>query len=359
MKRLERILLLWFWIVLGLVGVPQTLYLYRMLKRPMTFLPALELGLLFSALWLVFTPGMLAMARRFPLEKPHLIRNLLIHTPISMVFGATNRVLFVLLAQFLPWVAEPTLTIKALFNDMVLRIDVQAFLYWMVVLLHTGLAYYVRNTELSSQLAQSQLQALKMQLQPHFLFNTLNTISSMIHVDTRAADLMVVRLSEFLRLSLENAGAGQVPLEEEMHFVERYLEIEKIRFEDRLQIDFEIARETLRASVPNLILQPLVENAVRHGVARVARNARIVIQSSAKDGNLFLKVQDNGAGISSNGGGPRREGVGLANTRARLQTLYGEDQSFDLQPGREGGAEATLRMPLRFIHENHESSDRR
>src|SRR5262249_5377631 len=149
----------------------------------------------------------------------------------------------------------------------------------------------VRASRLETRLAQAQLNALKMQLHPHFLFNTLHSISSLVNEDPEAAEAMIARFSELLRLSLENTGAEEVPLSQEVEFIERYLEIEQIRFEDRLHIHFDIDPQTLDARVPNLILQPLVENAIRHGIAENS-GGRVEVRSRLVEGKLLLQVLD-------------------------------------------------------------------
>jgi two-component system, LytTR family, sensor kinase len=186
----------------------------------------------------------------------------------------------------------------------------------------------LKTSELKAALADSQLSALKMQLHPHFLFNTLNSISTLLHEDVMAADEMIARLGDFLRLTLENSGEQTVSLAEEIKFINSYLEIESIRFGDRLAFDSEVGAEALRARVPNLILQPIVENAIRHGISRQIRPGKISIRARRAGNKLRLEVEDNGPGVQNgtNGG----FGIGLANTRARLFNLYGDDQQLEM-----------------------------
>jgi LytS/YehU family sensor histidine kinase len=168
-----------------------------------------------------------------------------------------------------------------------------------------------------------------------------------------------VRLGEFLRLALENAGTQEVTLERELEFIRRYLEIEKIRFEDRLQLEYRIAPDTQDACVPNLLLQPLVENAVQHGISRLAAGGRLCIESSVRDGRLSLLVWNDGPAIDVLGRRSDREGVGLANISARLRVLYGDDHTFFIR-NRPGGVEAVLEFPLRATerHQQHAYSHR-
>jgi len=225
--------------------------------------------------------------------------------------------------------------------------------YAAVVLAWHALNYYHERREreiqaaaLAAQLAQAQLQTLKMQLQPHFLFNTLNSISALNHEDPRAANRMIARLSELLRLTLENDGAQQVSLLQELDFLKRYLEIQQVRFGDRLNVRFDVTPETLEARVPNLLLQPLVENAIQHGIAPFAVRGEINIQASRENGLLCLRVTDNGPGLPGAKPTGAPEGVGLANTRARLQQIYSNAHRFELRNGTEQGAVAEVRIPF-------------
>jgi len=204
----------------------------------------------------------------------------------------------------------------------------------------------IQAAALAAQLAQAQLQTLKMQLQPHFLFNTLNSISALNHEDPRAANRMIARLSELLRLTLENDGAQEVSLLQELDFLKRYLEIQQVRFGDRLNVRFDVTPETLEARVPNLLLQPLVENAIQHGIAPFAARGEISIQASCENGLLCLRVTDNGPGLPAPKPSGPPEGVGLANTRARLQQIYSNAHRFELRNGTEQGAVAEVRIPF-------------
>lgn len=204
----------------------------------------------------------------------------------------------------------------------------------------------LRASQLEGQLAQARLTALKMQLHPHFLFNTLHSISALVSEDPEAAERMIARLSELLRLALDNAGAQEVPLEQELAFLERYLAIEQIRFQDRLTVALHIDPETLGARVPNLVLQPLVENALRHGIAPRPGPGHVEIRARREAGRVHLCVRDDGPGLPPGDGRPP-EGVGLTNTRARLRRLYGDDHRFELVSPPAGGLEVHLSLPYR------------
>jgi LytS/YehU family sensor histidine kinase len=180
-----------------------------------------------------------------------------------------------------------------------------------------------------------------MQLDPHFLFNTLNGIMALIQENPQAAQRTVARLSEFLRLTLENSGVQEVPMQKELEFLDRYLQIEQLRFGDRLTVQQDVDPATLGGLVPSLILQPLVENAIKHGVAERRGPATILIQAARDDGRLVIHVRDNGGGIPST----PQEGIGLTNTRQRLQRLYGDEHVFELSSLEGGGVDVLLSIP--------------
>jgi len=202
--------------------------------------------------------------------------------------------------------------------------------------------------QLQAQLAEARLQTLRMQVNPHFLFNTLHAVSSLVERDPRGVRRMIARLSELLRYTMERAGEQEVSLHEELLFLEGYLEIQQIRFQDRLEVEEDIAPDVLDALVPSLILQPLVENAIKHGVSRIEEMGRIEIKAWREDETLCLSVRDNGPGlVETSGDGERTsEGVGLRNTRERLQSLYGTAQQLVLKSAPSGGAHAQIRLPF-------------
>lgn len=193
---------------------------------------------------------------------------------------------------------------------------------------------------------QAQLRALRYQLNPHFLFNTLNAISTLVaQQENAAANRMLARLSDFLRLTLESSGAQEVPLSAELDFVKRYLEIEQVRLGERLDVRFHIAPEALAVAVPSLILQPLVENAIRHSIAPREAGGRLEIEARCAAGLLHLEVRDDGpqptGDLALLG-----QGVGLSNTRARLAQLYGSSHGFELRVAEVGGLAVIIRLPL-------------
>jgi two-component system LytT family sensor kinase len=226
--------------------------------------------------------------------------------------------------------------------------------YSILVAATQGYLYYqryrqgeLRSAQLSAQLAQAQLQALRMQLHPHFLFNTLNSIATLIHKDPDAADQMTARLSDLLRLTLENIGVQEVPLAQELEFLERYLDIERTRFSDRLVVRIDVAPETLDASTPYLILQPLVENAIRHGIAARSLPGCVTVRAERDGEMLVLEVKDDGPGIPA--ASASNNGIGISSTRARLEKLYGDGHVFELNNAAEGGLAVKLAFPFRLM----------
>jgi signal transduction histidine kinase len=200
----------------------------------------------------------------------------------------------------------------------------------------------MRSVELEGRLAQAELQNLKMQLHPHFLFNTLHTISVLMMRDTNLANRMVIRLSDLLRIALDSAGSQLVPFKQELDFLRGYLEIEQTRFQDRLTIDIDVPAAALYAQVPNLILQPLVENAIRHGLATRPGAGNIQIRAAVNGETLRLQVSDDGPGLN----GECKKGIGLTNTEARLRQLYGAAHKFEIGRSPSGGVEVTITIPF-------------
>ena len=229
-------------------------------------------------------------------------------------------------------------------------IALQLFVYSAIVLATHGAEYYRRSREreqLEARLAETRLQLLSVQLQPHFLFNTLNTIAEMVHHDADKADYMITSLSDLLRRALDLGSTQEIPLEEELALLARYLDIQRARFGERLQLTCEVADDVRRAAVPVLLLQPLVENAIHHGLSARATAGRIDIDArrTRRPGST-ITVSDDGRGVSGDALAGR-ERFGLGNTRARLEALYGREQRLELTNGPNGGALVSLELPLR------------
>jgi len=300
-------------------------------------------------LWALMTPVVVWMARRFRFESGRWAAALCAHigasavlTVIQILLGETVITLLGLRPMLAFW--------KKVDYSFVANFQSSLPTYWLILFAYLAFDYYVkyrdrelRGVQLAAELSRAQLQALKMQLEPHFLFNTLNSISSLMYRDVEAADAMLVRLSEFLRLTLDRELDQEVTLQEELEFVRRYLEIEKIRFEDRLTVSVDVGHDVGEARVPTLALQPLIENAIHHGIASRLAGGSIAIRARRDDGTLRISVADDG--VASCGEHPR-ERIGLANTRARLEQLYGAAQRFTFGASPAGGFVVEMVIPF-------------
>jgi signal transduction histidine kinase len=312
----------------------------------------LRLSLADWYLWAALAPLLVWLARRFPIERPHWLRSALVHLPGSLAFSVLHLYLYAVATRVMMpgWTYQPLEIFRVMFGA---KFSPGFLTYWAIVGAASAFDYYQRYQErelrasrLEAQFTQAQLSLLKMQLHPHFLFNTLHSISALMHRDVDLADRMLARLGDLLRLSLDSLRVEEVPLRQELDFLLRYVEIEKMRFEDRLDVRVDAAPPALDAAVPNLILQPLVENAIRYGVAGGAMPCRIVVAARREDGALLISVTDNGPGISSDARSASATGLGLSNTRARLDQLYNGGGRLDLEDAPGGGLRVTLRVPF-------------
>ncbi|MGH7595279.1 MAG: sensor histidine kinase [bacterium] len=340
------------WTFLGIFSASQIYIRYTYnFKTPSTWRQAFSVAMPDWYAWGILSPFFIWFARRFPLEPKWRGRRLLVHF-LAGVFFTFVKMLIEYKVMW-PMIGLPTreLALVGFQQNLLTYAAIIGVLY--------AFDYYrkyreheVKASQLQAQLAQAQLQALKMQLHPHFLFNTLHAISTLVHKDPEAADRMIARLSDLLRLSLENLGVQEVPLKNELEFLERYLEIEQIRFGDRLTVQMNIEPEALDGMVPNFILQPIVENAIRHGIAPRAVPGRIEIHAKRENGRLLLEVRDDGPGLPDGKQEALKKGVGLANTQARLQQLYGAAHRFELANAEAGGLIVRLSIPVRLANDD-------
>jgi len=359
LSRRELALTFGFWTFIALLTTANALLDAR--GRGLHVLPLAPVTLSFaeSYVWALATPFVFWLANRFPLEKINWGRRLALFLVAGLVM-AVGVDLFTnwLRADifFLPRGLPPR---PDTFERIVRVWFLNEFLIYVAVLA-AGLAreyslrYHARREEairlhaeaaqLQAQLADARLAALRSQLNPHFLFNTLHAVSALVERDPRGVRRMIARLSELLRTTLEGAEEQEVPLEQEMTFIQRYLEIMQIRFQGRLEIQRQIDMEASHALVPNLILQPLVENAIKHGVSKINDVGRITIYARREGERLVLGVRDNGPELSDTD--LRTEsGVGLTNSRARLVQMYGSDQTLVLRPNPPSGVIAEVTLP--------------
>ena len=306
--------------------------------------------------WAVLVPGILWMARRYRFDRDGWGRAVLAHVLGVLLFTVTHAVLATACRFATRWIFDGPADTPfwwVLRDQYFFNFDFSMMTYWFVVGLSHAVDYRRQSAErtltaahLEARLAEASLQTLQRQLHPHFLFNTLHTISALIHRDAHAADAMLARLSDLLRLTLERVGTQQVQLKVELDFIEKYLEIEHTRFGERLRVVFDIDPTLLDAAVPSLVLQPLVENALRHGIAPKVSGGRIDIIARRLADTLAMTVRDDGYGVPNDELEALNEGVGVSNTRSRLVLLYGERHRFEFRAPAGGGLEVTVVIPL-------------
>jgi two-component sensor histidine kinase len=342
--------------LLGLINTGQS-YLYCTAYGTtgnFRFWPTLALGVCDWYLWAALTPAIIWLAHRFPFYPERWGRSLAVHLACNLLM---SFIVFMFTIPVFRWVS-PGAQERSIWFWIQGRANAYMILYfwiyWAILGSILSTQYYrqfrdreLKATRLEGKLAQAQLQVLKMQLHPHFLFNTLNAISALLHKDAESADVMIARLGELLRTTLENVGTQEIPLRQELEFIQPYLEIEKARLGDRLQVEMHIDPEAMDAAVPNLVLQPIVENAIRHGIAPYTQKGRIDIRARRENGVLRMEVEDNGPGLSLEQQVNFRPGVGITNTRARLQQLYGLDHEFEMKNGDARGLIVKLIIPAR------------
>jgi two-component system, LytTR family, sensor kinase len=334
------------WTLLGLSSAAQNVASRVMDGRPSDWTIVFPRTL---ADWLtcgLFTPAIVWLVRRAPPSARHPFRTAALYVTGAIAFILLKSALFAPLARLLsPGRPSRTWMEQVSGNVFSLSLTFAAVTGAVVALDHLRRAREreLRASRLEAQLAQVQLHALRAQLNPHFLFNALNALSALIHSDPAAADRMVLRLGELLRQALDAGDAAEVPLRDELRLVERYLDVMKIRLGDRLQVQMEVAPEALDALVPSLLLQPLVENAVQHGIGGRADAGRLRIAARRQGEQLMVEIDDDGPGISAEA----HERVGLGNTRLRLRQLYGDAHALELRNGEAGGARLRVRLPFR------------
>jgi two-component system, LytTR family, sensor kinase len=331
--------------VLSLFTAVHLVMAYRF-RTPTEWREAFLSGFATWYLWLLLGPGVFWLSQRFPVEPRRWALALAVHAPAGIVFAVLHGLLRALLS---PWVDTQPMTA----NSIVIE---QMLLMYMAYLTIVAVDQAVQNhrrfrdrelraSQLESKLAQAQLEMLRMQLHPHFLFNTLHAISTLIHRDPEAADEMLTQLSDLLRMTLDTIGVQEVSLRDELDFLQRYLDIQQTRFQDRLRVMIDAPPETLDARVPNQALQPIVENAIRHGLDGRPGGGSIEIRARGTDSMLQVSVRDDGPGLRPDGRCANPYGIGLANTRARLQQLYGPLATLDLTNHWKGGMVVTLLIP--------------
>lgn len=342
------------WAAVALFSIAQIYVARWALGHPPPLLPLLVLELPIWFFWGLITVPVVMLARRFPLDRSRVIGSTLLHVPAAITIAVTAVTFQMLWYQaFNPYPMGGS-SVATWFWQYFRQYFVVGFMiYWATLGVYHAFANYLlsRRRELEAaqakeQLSQARLQALKMQLHPHFLFNALNSISALLEDQPREARRMIAQLGQLLRESLRTDVLHVVSLEDEISFLRRYLDIEQIRFGDRLSVEMRIDPETLRAAVPSFLLQPLVENAIRHGIARREDAGQMWVSTQQLNGSLVIHVLDNGPGMPAE---PAAQGIGLENTRRRLGELYGIEQALTLcsRPG--GGLDVRVEIPFRLV----------
>ena len=327
------------------------------------------LPLIQDIIFAILAPLVFVLAARYPMQRPYASKRSALYLAGGVLFTVIHVLLRVL--SYPAWNYEAKKYEWALINWRSLHVsiywpalktiflwnlveDIFAIYIPILVVAHAVLYYTkyryreLRSVQLQAQLSDARLLALKSQLQPHFLFNTLHSISSLMLRDVPSADTMIARLSDLLRMSLEEPGEHVTSLKREMEFTQAYLEIEKIRFGDRLSVTFDVPPRILDVLVPQCLLQPLVENSIKHGISRRSSGGEITVRASTAGDRLLLSVRDNGPeNAPANGDRPVRFGLGLNATRERLRTLYGENQNLTLDFLSDGHVEVNILIPNR------------
>jgi len=323
---------------------------------PITWGQALSISLAQWSAWGLLALIIIWIDRRLPIERDALFRRFLFHVPLSLIFTVAHAYFNYANLTILDAPRDASLLAGGVLATSWRMIHRNGtFFYWVIVGTYIAVDYQnhlknrlVRTAELERLLSDARLNVLRTQLQPHFLFNALNAISAHVESEPRTARLMLERLGDLLRLSLEHIDHQEIGLDQELAFVERYLQLQAMRFEDRLDVSMNLDPEVHDALVPSFILQPLVENAVQHGAAARSAHGTIAVEAWRDNGSVRLTVRDNGPGLPAGWSLDRNQGIGIANTRERLRHLYGEqNQSLKISDEPGGGVRVDLRLPFR------------
>ena len=301
-----------------------------------------------SYAWALLTPVLFTFSRRFPIARKHTIRNISYHFFFGIVLVTIHRTVLLSFAIVILQVPVPIgESFSARLFFMLHHISDGLFTYTFILAIHQAFLYFRESQDREFQLQQAELQTLKTQLHPHFLFNTLNAIAALVYVSPPEATKTISQLSDLLRFTLHNNKAQEVTLKEEIDFLRKYLQIQQTLLQERLEVEWVIDPETLDALVPNMILQPLVENSIRHGIAPKEGGGRIEIFSRRVNDQLLIEIRDDGVGAGDAAKKETGAGIGLMNSRTRLEHLYGEAQKFDVKTGAHGGWCVTMLIPFR------------
>jgi Putative regulator of cell autolysis len=343
------------WTLMALFFASQFALQNQLSPNPVPFWKILSWQMVSGYIWFALSPIILWLARKFPFEAGKWQKSLAVHLFGSVIIAFLQLAIdtFILTRLGYPPRRQFSGFLEAYQFFVFVNLHLSILIYLAVVGIRSAFGYYqkyrereLKTSQLEARLATTRLQVLRMQLHPHFLFNTLNAISELIHKDPEAAEKMIGDLSDLLRMSFEKLEVQEISLKQELEFLKKYLEIEQMRFHDRLKVEMKIAPDALDAKVPNMILQPLVENAIKHGLAPRSEGGTIEIGAERSNGSLRLSVSDNGVGVPFGDVESILEGVGLSNTKRRLRHLYGESHRFDLTASN-GGLKVDLTIPFK------------
>jgi len=338
-----------FWTAVGVIFSTQNYFYFASQYEDFTWLQALEDGMPKWYIWGALSPLITRVDRRLRLGREQLFKRVLFHIPLSV---------FWILVHFgirlgIEKCFNGAVTLR--FSDLVGGFHMNIQIYWLILGVYVAYDYFnayrdreLTASQLETRLSEARLQSLRAQLHPHFLFNTLNAVNAFMEKDPKTA-----HLGDLLRVSLEHENKQEITLAEELSLLEHYLEIQRIRFADRLAIQMDIAPATLHALVPSLLLQPLVENAIRHGITPRASSGYVKIRAEQENGMLRLQVRDNGLGLPEGW----KQGVGLTNTRERLARLYNHEHRFTINNTSDKGVVVDIALPFR-VESNHSKTNR-
>jgi hypothetical protein len=359
LHRLRQLLLLATAATVLGAGAAAWLYIIGSTGRePAPFLRTVAFVLPFWYLWALYVPLVVWMSRHHPIERGRVVWRSSTHVGLallmSFVHTATRFGLQPGLRDAMEGDSVRAAAVDPLLTLAVLELPFHLFIYGAVLGVTYVISYYRRlrerelvATRLSAQLAQAQMQALRMQLNPHFLFNALNSIAMLVRDARRDTAVDTLEgLSDLLRYVLEDSADQEVRLEREIEFIRRYLAIEQIRFQDRLAVQIDAGNDTLEALVPNLVLQPIVENAIRHGMAAPVAASGVTVTARAEASSLRLGVLDDGPGLSGTPARRSGAGLGISNTRKRLAQLYGDSASLEVNERSPRGTAVTITLPF-------------
>ena len=363
MGRTRWILILCAWTIVGLLFAVRRIVLVKLMGTPVSWVIVGVLELVYWYVWAAYTPLVIGLAKRFPLTGPRFVRHIAIHIITSLMMAplasATEYFLSGGLVRSVFRITDPGV-LRLFLSPFALSVLSMSFTgvlaYWLVVGLYQSIHFYQAAMErqtiaaqLETQLSHAELENLKSQLHPHFLFNSLHTIGILMQEDVDAASHLLVCLGDLLRMALERRE-NEITLQSELEFVGKYLEIEQTRFHDRLKVHMDVPPDLLAVYVPSLALQPLVENAIKHGISVDSAAGRLEIAAKRHKGRVWLCVRDDGPGPAP--GSRLRFGVGLTNIQSRLKQLYGDESSLELTGGNGRGCEAIITIPLRSSDED-------